>query len=41
MAQNTVGDMARHSAIIGFVIFLYMGTFGHSLPGREIGPFRR
>ena len=35
-------DMAKHSAVIGVLSFLYMGLFGHKAPTRsnwKTGPF--
>lgn len=39
--QETAGDMALHSVIIGVFIFGYMMMFGHGLPTEFRGPGAR
>lgn len=39
MARDSIRAMAWHGFLIGLAAFLYMGFFGHALPGRSRGPF--
>ena len=41
MKQNTLTDMAKHAALIGVSVFVYMALFGHGLPTKLRGPVGR
>lgn len=36
--NETLGDMAKHAAVIGLLAFGYMAVFGHGWPTELRGP---